>query len=101
MGICSSDQMPAQVGVMRPSGETASCSITTSPAPPAARAPRCIRCQSVSTPSWPSQEYIVIGDTAMRLRSVTSFRRNSVNRSGIQQTFTAGEAADAAAWRWA
>ncbi len=61
--------MPASPGVMRPSGETALASAITKPAPPAARAPRCTRCQSFATPSL--DEYWHIGDTPMRLRSVT------------------------------
>ena len=42
-------------------------SATTAPTPPAARLPRCIRCQSAAAPS--TQEYWHMGETAMRLRS--------------------------------
>src|SRR5580765_5241963 len=42
----------------------------TSDAPPAARLPRCTRCQSFANPS--SEEYWHIGETAIRLRKVTS-----------------------------
>ena len=45
------------------SGETAVASTTTSPTPPAARLPRCTRCQSVATPS--SAMYWRIVDRAM------------------------------------
>ena len=61
---------PAQPGVMRPSGETAVASAITSPAPPAARAPRWTRCQSFATPS--TDEYMHIGETPMRFRSVST-----------------------------
>ena len=42
------------------------------------REPRWTRCQSFGKPL--SEEYWHIGDTAMRLRRTTSFRRNSVNK---------------------
>ena len=54
---------------MRPSGATAVASTMTSPAPPTAREPRWTKCQSFATPS--SAEYWHIGETPMRLRSVT------------------------------
>jgi hypothetical protein len=44
-------------------------SAITNPAPPTAGAPRFTKCQSVATPSL--DEYWHIGDTPMRLRSVT------------------------------
>src|SRR3954463_2054755 len=69
---------------MRPSGETAVASAITRPAPPAARAPRCTRCQSVARPS--SEEYMHIGETPMRLRSVTDFSVNGSKRCGIAAT---------------
>ena len=68
---CASDQIPAQPGVIRPSGETAVASAITSPAPPRASPARWLRCQSLMSPS--SATYWHIGDTTMRLRSVTSF----------------------------
>ena len=43
---CSSWYMPAQPGVIRPSGVTQVISVKTSPAPPCARAPRCTRWKS-------------------------------------------------------
>ena len=50
-------------------GATAVASVKTSPAPPTARLPRWTRCQSLAKPS--SQEYSHIGETTMRLESVT------------------------------
>lgn len=67
--MCLSAQMPASPGEILPSGETAVASAMTNPAPPTAREPRCTRCQSVATPS--SDEYWHMGDTPIRLRSVT------------------------------
>src|SRR4051812_6829726 len=61
--------MPRSRGLMRPSAVTAVASVSTAPAPPTARLPRCTRCQSVANPF--GLEYSHIGDTAMRLRSVT------------------------------
>src|SRR5436190_7242931 len=54
---------------MRPSAVTAAASVSTAPAPPTARLPRWTMCQSLAAPS--RLEYSHIGDTAMRLRSVT------------------------------
>ena len=48
----------------------------TRPAPPTAREPRWTRCQSVARPS--SQEYWHMGDTMIRLRSVTARNENGV-----------------------
>src|SRR5271167_663914 len=73
--------MPLSAGVIRPSGDTAVASTITRPAPPTAREPRCTRCQSFGKPS--SDEYWHIGETAMRLRSTTSFSRKSLNRLAI------------------
>ena len=56
-------------GVMRPCAVTAVASTKTSPAPPTARLPRWTRCQSSANPS--TEEYWHIGETTMRLRSVT------------------------------
>ncbi len=50
-GMCSSFQMPRSPGEMRPSGTTAAASMTTRPAPPWARLPRCTKCQSLAKPS--------------------------------------------------
>ena len=66
---CSSFQRPRSCGEMRPSGSTAVASVNTSPAPPTARLPRWTRCQSFAKPS--SLEYWHMGETTMRLRSVT------------------------------
>ncbi len=62
-----------------PLGQAAVASTMTSPAPPAARLPRCTRCQSLAKPS--SAEYWHIGETAMRLRKVTPRRFSGVRRS--------------------
>jgi hypothetical protein len=71
---CASDQIPASSRLMRPSGVTALASAITSAAPPTARLPRWTRCQSVARP--PGAEYWHMGETAMRLRRVTSRSRN-------------------------
>src|SRR6187402_3356598 len=55
---------------MRPSAVTAAASVRTAPAPPTARLPRWTMCQSLANPS--RLEYSHIGETTMRLRSVTS-----------------------------
>ena len=65
-------------------GLTAVASAITSPAPPTARLPRCTRCQSVGRPS--RAEYWHIGETAMRLRSVTSR-----SRSGVKSALIGGQ----------
>ena len=70
--IWASSQSPAQWMLVRPSGEMAICSGKMSPNPPAARAPRYIRWKSSILPS--TELYIVIGDIAMRLRTVTPLR---------------------------
>ena len=66
---CASCQMPRSTGEMRPSAVTAIASVSTSPAPPTARLPRCARCQSLEKPSV--EEYSHIGETETRLRSVS------------------------------
>jgi hypothetical protein len=65
---------------MRPSRLTSVISATIRAAPPAARLPRCTRCQSFGVPS--SAEYWHIGDTTMRLDSTRSRSRNGVNIGG-------------------
>src|SRR6478735_8629382 len=65
---CSSFQMPASSGEMRPSGSTAEASVMTSPKPPVACEPRCTRCQSFGAPS--TAEYWHIGASQTRLRVV-------------------------------
>src|ERR1700685_2885162 len=62
---------------MRPSAETAAASVKTRDAPPTARLPRCTRCQSVAKPSV--LEYWHMGDTTIRLRSVSSRMVSSSN----------------------
>src|SRR5690348_8685124 len=57
---------------MRPARSTAVASIIKSPAPDTASEPRCCLCQSLALPS--SALYWHIGDTTMRLASVTSRR---------------------------
>ena len=76
--MCSSFQMPASAGEMRPRASTAAASVITRPAPPTARLPWWTRCQSVANPS--TEEYWHIGETAMRLRKVTSRTVSGVNR---------------------
>ena len=83
---CAAFHSPVSSGEMRPRGSTAVASAMTSPAPPAARAPRCTRCQSVGTPF--SAEYWHIGETMIRLRNVTL---RSV--SGCKSAATANPAA--------
>ncbi len=60
-GTWASDQMPRSPGVILPTASTAVASAITRPAPPAARDPRCTRCQSSGMPS--TAEYWHIGDT--------------------------------------
>src|SRR6185437_1796535 len=68
--MCASFHSPISCGLIRPSGDTAVASTNTSPAPPTARLPKCTRCHSVANPS--GLEYWHIGETTIRLRSVTS-----------------------------
>ena len=60
-------------GEIRPSRVTAVASTITRATPPAARLPRCTRCQSLAIPS--SATYWHMGDITMRLRKV--FRESS------------------------
>ena len=62
--------MPRSTGLIRPSAVTAAASVSTAPAPPTARLPRWTMCHSLANPS--RLEYSHIGETTMRLRSVTS-----------------------------
>jgi len=78
--VCASDQMPRQPGVIRACGATWVASVMTMPAPPAARAPRCCRCQSFGRPS--SAEYWHIGESAIRFRAVTDRKLIGWNRGG-------------------
>ena len=79
--MCSSFQMPASAGEMRPRASTAVASIITRPAPPTARLPRWTRCQSLANPS--TEEYWHMGETAMRLRKVTSRTVRGVNKLAL------------------
>src|SRR5260221_2390041 len=65
---------------MRPSGVTPVASTIISPAPEQAYWPRCMRCQSVMRPSL--AEYWHIGETTMRLGSVTPPSRIGVKSLG-------------------
>src|SRR5471030_3021598 len=65
----SSEYRPVQRWVMRPSRVTAVASITRRPAPEIARLARWPKCQSLMQPSL--AEYWHIGETTMRLGSVT------------------------------
>ncbi len=79
---CAADQMPVSHGVMRPSGVTLAASVSTSPAPPTARLPRCTRCQSSGTPS--SAEYWHMGETKTRLGIVTERSRTGLKRRDME-----------------
>src|SRR3954469_23871166 len=65
---------------MRPSRVTCVASTMTSPAPEYARWPRWTKCQSLMLPS--SAEYWHIGETTMRLGSVTPPSSSGVKSSG-------------------
>ena len=73
---CSSFHRPVSHAEMRPSGVTAVASATTIPKPPAARAPRCWKCQPWGTPSRASHEYWHIGGRIRRLRTRTPLISN-------------------------
>ncbi len=66
---------------MRPSAVTAVASVIVSAAPPAARDPRCTRCQSFANPSL--LEYSHIGETKTLLASVSPLRVIGSNRCGM------------------
>jgi hypothetical protein len=70
--IWLSSQIPAQLVPVRPSGVMAICSGKTRPKPPAAREPMSMTWKSPMRPS--TERYMVIGDMAMRLRSVMPLR---------------------------
>ncbi len=89
---CSSFHMPAQPGVIRPSGVTAVASAITRPAPPTARLPRCTRCQSFTVPS--TAEYWHMGETTTRFGSTQSRIRKGANiGSGIDPSSVRGRPA--------
>src|SRR5262245_8344719 len=66
---------------MRPMSATAVASVITSAAPPTARLPRWTTCQSFENPS--TLEYSHIGETTMRLESVSERKEIGSNRCGI------------------
>jgi hypothetical protein len=75
--------MPAQAVQVRPSGVMAICSGKTRPKPPAAREPISMTWKSPMRPS--TARYIVMGDMAMRLRSVTPLSVKGLKRSGMER----------------
>ena len=77
---CAVFHKPGQPGVMRASGDGQVISAKTRPAPPSARAPRCIRWKSAGSPS--THEYCAIGETTTRFFSVTPRRVKGVNIGG-------------------
>ena len=83
--MCSSFQIPRSCGVIRPSGSTAAASVKINPAPPAARLPRCTRCQSLANPSV--LEYWHMGETAMRFGSISPRKVIGENKFGIVLRF--------------
>ena len=72
--------MPVQPSVIRASGETQVISVTTSPAPPSARAPRWTRWKSFGVPS--SALYMSMGETTTRFSTVIPRSVNGVNIGG-------------------
>src|SRR5215510_9697867 len=66
---------------MRPMSAPAVASVITSAAPPTARLPRWTTCQSFENPS--TLEYSHIGETTMRLESVSERKEIGSNRCGI------------------
>src|SRR5690349_14880590 len=64
---------------MRPCRSTWVASTTSKPAPELASMPRCVRCQSLATPSLAL--YWHIGDTTMRFASVRSASLIGENRA--------------------
>ncbi len=75
---------PRSAGLIRPSGDTAVASTMIRPAPPTAREPRWVRCQSVGTPcSGPSTAalYWHIGDIQTRLGMVRLRRVRGSNNA--------------------
>lgn len=77
---CSSFQSPGHPGVMRASGATAVISVSSRPAPPSARLPRCTRWKAPGTPSW--LEYSSVGDTTTRFFRVMPRTVYGVSRGG-------------------
>lgn len=78
--ICSSFQMPASSGEMRPLACTAVASCIISAAPPSANWPRCTRWKSCRKPSV--HEYMHMGDTTMRFFSVSERMVRGWKRGG-------------------
>ena len=73
---------------MRPSGVTPLASVKTSAAPPTARDPRCTKCQSFENPS--TLEYWHIGETMIRLASVSERSGSGSKRCGIPLDYVEG-----------
>src|ERR1700721_2141684 len=73
--------MPRSCGLMRPSGRTAVASVSTRPPPPAARLPRCTRCQSLAYPLL--LEYSHMGETNMRFGNEMPRIARGSNRGAI------------------
>ncbi len=95
VAYCALLQMPVSAGEMRPSGLTAVASVSTSPAPPTARLPRCTRCQSLGRPS--TLEYSHMGDTKMRFRNSTP-RIVSGSNSGMEVLLVMSNCTNRAKW---
>ncbi len=82
----ASSHSPRHPGVIRPSAVTAVASMQNMPAPDCSSWPQCTRCQSVACPS--AAEYWHIGDTTIRLRSVTPRSASGSNRwAGFSPAF--------------
>ncbi len=77
---CSGRYRPVQPRVIRASGETQVISVTISPAPPSARAPRWTRWKSSGVPS--SALYMSMGETTTRFSTVIPRSVNGVNIGG-------------------
>src|SRR4051812_25460185 len=76
----SSFHSPRSRGVEQPAGSIFVDSMNTRPAPPAANFARCERWKSLTCP--PSAEYVSIGESTMRLRSVMPRILIGVNSAG-------------------
>src|SRR5260221_6115830 len=83
-------QIPESQSVIRASGDTPLASTMTRPARPAARLPRCTKCQSFGMPR--SEEYWHIGETHIRLPNVTERRVRGVKSWDMRANSIALEA---------
>src|SRR5699024_8906749 len=79
---CGSFHRPVYRGQMHPVGDTEGAAVMTSPKPPAARAQRWTRCESVGTPASVSTMYWHMGASNMRLRIWRSRRRAGARSVG-------------------